>query len=37
MTKDALLVGLNWTGENAAGYDVEPSDVKKFVEELMKK
>lgn len=24
---DGLLVGLNWSGDAATGYDVEPSDV----------
>jgi Protein of unknown function (DUF2750) len=24
---DGLLVGLNWSGDSATGYDVEPSDV----------
>lgn len=28
MTEDGLLVGLNWSGERATGFDVEPADAK---------
>jgi hypothetical protein len=27
LTKDGLLVGVNWSGARATGYDVEPRDV----------
>lgn len=27
-TRDGLLVGLNWSGERATGYDVEPSEAE---------
>lgn len=27
LKKDGLLVGLNWSGANATGYDIEPNDV----------
>ena len=27
-----LLVGVNWSGKNVTGYDLEPADVKKAVE-----
>ena len=29
LTKDGILVGLNWSGSHATGYDVEPVDVEK--------
>ncbi len=28
LTRDELLVGLNWSGSRATGYDVQPSDVE---------
>ena len=31
---DGLLVGVNWSGENATGYDVEPADVRGWLEAL---
>jgi len=31
MEKDLLLVGLNWGGKNAAGYDVSPQEVMKYL------
>lgn len=27
MEKDSLLVGLNWSGSGATGYDLQPSEV----------
>ena len=27
LERDGLLVGINWSGTNAAGYDLSPSDV----------
>ena len=27
LAKDGLLIGLNWSGENAVGYDLEPELV----------
>ena len=32
MTKDGLLVGVNWSGDRAAGYDIEPEKVNEYVE-----
>jgi Protein of unknown function (DUF2750) len=32
MTKDGLLVGVNWTGPQALGYDVTPEEVRIRVE-----
>jgi hypothetical protein len=32
MTKDGLLVGVNWSGDRATGYDIEPERVKEYVE-----
>lgn len=29
--KDALLVGLNWSGARATGYDVDPSEVERGI------
>lgn len=28
LAKDGLLVGLNWSGTSATGYDVDPADVE---------
>jgi len=27
LERDGLLVGLNWSGDRATGYDIEPADV----------
>jgi hypothetical protein len=35
MTRDGLLVGINWSGERATGYDLLPADVKANVEARM--
>lgn len=32
LTKDGILVGLNWTGESATGYDLQPSEVQAIVQ-----
>jgi hypothetical protein len=32
LEKDGLLVGVNWSGDKAVGYDVEPSTVKAAIE-----
>lgn len=32
LEKDELLVGLNWGGKNATGYDVSPQGVKERLE-----
>ncbi|MGZ4664786.1 MAG: hypothetical protein ACXV5Q_06985 [Frankiaceae bacterium] len=29
LRRDGLLVGLNWSGGSAAGYDVAPDDVER--------
>jgi hypothetical protein len=31
-TRDGLLVGVNWSGERAIGYDIEPEELKRNVE-----
>ncbi len=36
LTKDGLVIGVNWTGERATGYDVKPKDVKVNVEAALK-
>jgi Protein of unknown function (DUF2750) len=33
LESDGLLIGLNWSGERATGYDLEPNAVKEAVEE----
>jgi hypothetical protein len=35
MTKDQVLMGVNWSGAKAIGYDVEPEQVKRNVEHLI--
>jgi hypothetical protein len=35
LTKDGLLVGVNWSGGRALGYDIEPSQLQANVEALM--
>jgi hypothetical protein len=35
MTKDGLLMGLNWSGKKALGYDLEPMEVQRSVEAVM--
>ncbi len=32
LERDGLLVGVNWSGSNATGYDIEPADVRRNVE-----
>jgi hypothetical protein len=32
LTRDGVLVGLNWSGSRATGYDVSPDDVVRNVE-----
>mgnify|MGYP003607871972 CR=1 FL=1 len=36
MTKDGLLMGVNWSGKRALGYDLEPKQVQQSVEAVMK-
>lgn len=35
MTKDGLLVGVNWSGKRAVGYDIEPERLKQSVEAVI--
>jgi hypothetical protein len=35
LVKDGLLVGVNWSGKRAVGYDVEPERVQKSVEVMI--
>ena len=37
LTKDNILVGINWSGYNAVGYDVEPHRLQQSVEVLIQK
>jgi len=32
LTKDKLLVGVNWSGSKAVGYDLQPIDIQRNVE-----
>jgi len=32
LTQDGMLVGINWSGKNASGYDLEPVELQKNVE-----
>ena len=32
LTQDSLLVGINWSGASASGFDIPPSDVQHNVE-----
>jgi hypothetical protein len=31
LERDGLLVGINWSGVSATGYDVEPRDVREWL------
>jgi len=35
LTRDVLLVGVNWSGERAAGYDMEPEELRRNVEAVI--
>ena len=34
LTGDGLLAGINWSGEAASGFDIEPSELQRNVEAL---
>lgn len=34
LAEDGLLVGVNWSGAKATGYDVEPEDVRGWLEAM---
>lgn len=34
LERDGLLVGVNWSGPDATGYDVEPADVREWLEAM---
>jgi len=37
LEKDGLLAGINWSGDNASGYDILPAELKANIDyELMK-
>lgn len=36
LSKDGFLAGLNWSGITASGYDIEPIQLKKNVEAMVK-
>lgn len=35
LTEDGLLVGVNWSGPRATGYDMEPEDLRRNVQALI--
>jgi hypothetical protein len=35
LTRDGLLVGVNWSGKHAIGYDLEPERVRQNVEAVV--
>jgi hypothetical protein len=35
LTADGLLVGVNWSGTNATGYDIEPDNLERSVQALI--
>lgn len=36
LTQDSILVGINWSGARATGYDVEPIECQKNIEAYLK-
>jgi len=32
LERDGMLIGINWSGARATGYDLEPETVKKYIE-----
>jgi hypothetical protein len=36
LEKDGLSVGVNWSGHNTTGYDLEPKSVREAVEDQIK-
>lgn len=32
LERDSILVGVNWSGSSATGYDIEPNKVKEHIE-----
>jgi hypothetical protein len=37
LIENRLLVGINWSGRRAIGYDLEPAEVKEAVESYIRK
>jgi hypothetical protein len=35
LTQDGLLVGVNWSGKRAVGYDIDPESLKRNVEAVL--
>ena len=35
LARDSLLVGINWTGKHATGYDIDPSEAQRNVEAVV--
>lgn len=36
LKKDGILVGINWSGKNVSGYDLDPKEVMLYLENLQK-
>jgi hypothetical protein len=37
LERDGLLVGVNWSGDRATGFDVEPANVARALDERLKR
>ncbi|EKJ88160.1 uncharacterized protein DUF2750 [Leptospira meyeri] len=37
LKKDKLLIGINWSGEKATGYDIKPNELQVNLRKLIKK
>lgn len=37
LKKDGVLIGVNWSGDRAIGYDLEPGEVRDAIEAQIKK
>ncbi len=35
LTKDSILVGVNWSGKRAVGYDMEPVELMRYVQTVI--
>jgi hypothetical protein len=35
LTRDGVLVGVNWSGKRAVGYDMEPEELQRSVEAVV--
>jgi len=35
LSRDGILIGVNWSGESATGYDLTPEEVKRNIEQFI--